>query len=61
MRDALHHESVEALRHQLEMERQAKATMERTDYFLTVGVLGFAFGMGYATGGIRPKLPKWMR
>ena len=61
MRDALHHESVAALQHQIEVERQQKAAMEKTDYFFTVGILGFAFGLGYGTGGLRPKLPKWMR
>jgi hypothetical protein len=61
MRDAMHHEAVEALRHQLEVEREAKAQMERSDYFLSLGVLGFTFGLGYGLGGLRPKAPKWMR
>ena len=52
---------MEALRHQVEVEREQKAAMERMDYFTTLAVLGFAFGLGYGTGGLKPKLPKWMK
>lgn len=50
MRDAMTHESVEILRHQLEVERQQKAAMERGDYYMSLFVVGFALGCGYSVG-----------
>ena len=61
MRDAMHHESVEVLRHQLDVERGQSASMERQDYFFSLAVVGFAFGLGYGTGGIRPQIPTWFK
>ena len=61
MREAMQHESVEALQHQIEVERQQRGAMERSDYFISLAVLGFSFGMGYGAGGLRPKRPKWLR
>jgi len=55
MRNAMQHESVEALGHQLEVERDQRATMERSDYYLSVGLVGFVFGLGCGIGGLRPR------
>ncbi len=58
MRDAMHHESVEALRHQIEVERVQKAAMQRSDYYFSLAMLGLTFGLGYSVGGLQPRLPK---
>jgi len=55
MRNAMQHESVEALGHQLEVERDQKATMDRSDYYLSLGLVGFVFGIGCGIGGLRPR------
>jgi hypothetical protein len=57
MRDALQHEANEALRHQIEVERQQKAAMERHDYLFSIGVLGLTFGLGFGIGALRLKSP----
>lgn len=57
MQQALQHESVEALRHQLEVERDARAAMQRSDYFFTLGAIAFFGGLGYAVGALEPQVP----
>lgn len=58
MQQALQHESVEALRHQLEVEKEARAAMQRSDYFFSLGAIAFFGGLGYAVGALDPKVPK---
>jgi hypothetical protein len=59
MREALHRESQEALRHQLDVERHELGRGSRNDAFFAVGFLGVAIGLGYAVGAFRP--PKVVR
>lgn len=61
MQQALQHESVEALRHQLEVERDSRASMQRSDYFFTLGAIAFFGGFGYAVGALEPKLPRMFK
>jgi len=61
MQQALQHESVEALRHQLEVEREARASMQRSDYFFSLGAIAFFGGLGYAVGALDPKVPSFKR
>ena len=59
MREALHRESQEILRHQLEIERHELGRGTRNDSFFALGLLGVTVGFGYAVGAFRP--PKVIR
>lgn len=53
MQCSLQHESNVALRHQIEVERERKAQMERSDFFWTAGIVAGAFGFGLGTGALQ--------
>lgn len=53
MRDAMHHESVEVLRHQVQVERQERASMERSDYYFSLVVVGLSLGVGIGVEGLQ--------
>lgn len=54
MRYALHRESQEILRHQIEIERYELGRGTKNDAFFAIGLVGFAAGIGYAVGAFRP-------
>lgn len=56
MREALHHESAEVLRHQIECERRSGVKMQRPDVFVSFLLAGLGIGIGYAaaTAPARP-------
>jgi hypothetical protein len=59
MRQALDRESVDLLRHQLEVEQRAGAALQRNDVFAALGVVGLALGIGYGVGAFRT--PAWAK
>jgi len=62
MRHAVQHESVEVLRHQIEVERERKSQMERSDFFWALGIVAGAFGFGLGVGALEMKSgPKWLK
>lgn len=59
---SLERESVEVLRHQLEVERERGAAMQRSDALWAIGVFAASFGLGVGVGAFKPKhMPKWVR
>ncbi len=50
MRDAVQRESVDLLRHQMEVERGARASMQRTDFLVSLVVAGLSVGFGAGSG-----------
>lgn len=62
MRQAIQHESIEALRHQLEVEKTSRASVQRSDYLFSLGTVAFFGGLGFAVGALpRPKIFKRRR
>lgn len=62
MRSAVQHESVEVLRHQLEVERENKAAMERSDFFWSLAIVAGSFGFGLGVGALElQRAPKWLK
>jgi hypothetical protein len=54
MRQALQRESVDVLRHQLQVERGERGRLTRNELFVALGLVGFTFGVGYGVGALRP-------
>ena len=50
MREAVQRESVDLLRHQVAVEREAQASLQRSDFFAALSVVGLSFGLGYGLG-----------
>lgn len=53
MADAAQHESVEALRHQIHVERERRSAMQRGDALFAMGLVAFSFGVGFGTGALK--------
>lgn len=59
LRDALSHESVEVLRHQVSVERDATVRMRRGDMVLSFLLAGLGAGVGWA--GASGSFRRWTK
>lgn len=50
MREALQRESVALLRHQVKVECDAQASLQRSDFMVALSVVGLSFGFGFGLG-----------
>jgi hypothetical protein len=52
MSSAAQHESVEVLRHQLEVERESRARVQRGEALFALGLVATAFGFSFGVGAL---------
>lgn len=55
MREALHFESAQVLRHQIEQERSSAANATRVDAFVSFLLMGVGIGIGFGATSSSPR------